>query len=82
MKLCYFLQLRVEYGAGFPNTKPTAAVFGDGDGSVNRRSLDFCQQWPQYQKQKFYHKVYPNVSHGELIKDQQVFEYILRVVTE
>ncbi|KAG1693156.1 Group XV phospholipase A2 [Nymphon striatum] len=73
---------RIEYGKGFPDTLPSAIIFGDGDGTVNRQSLELCKQWPLYQNEKFFHRTYPGVSHIELIKDQQIFDYILDVVRE
>ena len=33
------------YGDGFPNTQPTQLIYGDGDGIVNKASLEVCLRW-------------------------------------
>lgn len=46
-------------------------VHGDGDGTVNLRSLRGCLKWPNV-----YHVEYNEVDHMDILKQQSVLEYI------
>lgn len=50
----------------FPDGYPTF-VYGDGDGTVNKRSLEGCLHWVGQQKQKIYHQTFPKVSRSERV---------------
>ncbi|RZC35361.1 uncharacterized protein BDFB_006944 [Asbolus verrucosus] len=51
-------------------------INGDGDGTVNRRSLEGCLHWSRLQKQKVYYKQLPNVDHMQILRDQATLDYI------
>lgn len=51
-------------------------INGDGDGTVNRRSLEGCLKWETLQKQKVYSKAIPNVDHMKILSDKSVLDYI------
>ncbi|KAL1124391.1 hypothetical protein AAG570_001020, partial [Ranatra chinensis] len=71
---------RIVYGPGqFPDGKSTFVV-GDGDGTVNRRSLEACRIWNDHQKQKIYYENFVNMDHMDILKDDRSISYILRVI--
>lgn len=55
-------------------------VWGDGDGTVNIRSLYGCLRWQGKQKQKIYHKEFKNVGHLSMLDDKDVNNYIKTIV--
>lgn len=67
---------RIEYHrAGFPDIQPEV-VFGDGDGTVNLRSLRGCLQFRSGQTQPVYEKTLDNVEHMSILYDLAAIEYI------
>ncbi|XP_071449019.1 lysosomal phospholipase A and acyltransferase-like isoform X2 [Hetaerina americana] len=70
---------RLEYAAGkFPDGYPNL-IFGDGDGTVNKRSLEGCTKWSQIGKKKngrIYHQPIPGVSHMDILTDDRVLSYL------
>ncbi|KAL8570129.1 hypothetical protein ACOMHN_033808 [Nucella lapillus] len=63
----------------FPDSLPSFQQ-GDGDGSINLRSLQVCLQWGSQQRQPVYHRALFNVSHMHILSDSRAFEYIERVL--
>ncbi|XP_055933165.1 phospholipase A2 group XV-like isoform X1 [Argiope bruennichi] len=55
-------------------------ITGDGDGTVNIRSLEACKRWSGKQQQKVYSQPLPNVDHMGVLADQAVLQYIKKVV--
>lgn len=55
-------------------------IYGNGDGTVNARSLEWCLQWQDKQKQKIYHVPMYNVDHMGILSDSKVLDYIQKVV--
>ncbi|XP_035211136.1 phospholipase A2 group XV-like [Stegodyphus dumicola] len=55
-------------------------IYGDGDGTVNIRSLQACLQWQGKQKQKVHHAAIYNVDHLGILADDHTLEYIKNVV--
>ncbi|XP_033191455.1 lysosomal phospholipase A and acyltransferase [Bombus vancouverensis nearcticus] len=49
---------------------------GDGDGTVNLRSLEGCKYWQGKQKRKVYSQVFPGVNHMEILNNSSVLNYI------
>ena len=57
---------RLVYGEGqFPDWDPDI-LYGDGDGTVNRRSLEGCTRWAGQQTQMVHHHVFPGVDHMQV----------------
>lgn len=54
---------------------------GDGDGTVNRRSLEACKLWSGKQKQKVFPVPLPNIDHMMILADSQVIKYIVDVLS-
>ena len=55
----------------FPNTQPHVG-YGDGDGTVNRRSLEGCSKWSQRQSYDVTQKQYSSVNHNGMLSDENV----------
>lgn len=71
------LSYRYEKG-DFPDHQPS--VFkGEGDGTVNRHSLEACQVWAKQQSHKFYHASY-QTDHVGIVRDDSVLEFIKKLV--
>lgn len=70
----YFSRLFYKPGVFLDGT-PTL-VMGDGDGTVNRRSLEGCLHWQGQQKQKIYSKQLPKIDHMTILRDKQTTSYI------
>lgn len=60
---------------GYPQLIP-----GDGDGTVNLRSLEGCLHWEGKQKQKVYHQGFPGVDHMGILKNLNILKYIKMVL--
>lgn len=60
---------------GYPQLIP-----GDGDGTVNLRSLEGCLHWEGKQKQKVYHQGFPGVDHMGILKNSDILKYIKMVL--
>ncbi|XP_046822523.1 phospholipase A2 group XV-like isoform X1 [Vespa crabro] len=56
-------------------------ITGDGDGTVNLRSLEGCLHWQTKQKQKVYYQAFPGINHMTILKHAGVLEYIKSVLT-
>ena len=63
----------------FPNGNPVK-VEGDGDGTVNIRSLELCKQWSNKQNQPVITKSFKRLDHSQIIKDKEVVEYVQNIV--
>ena len=63
----------------FPASTPTLHK-GDGDGTVNIRSLLGCTRWEGQQKQAIHHHVFPKVDHIGILKQDETAEYVKNVV--
>ncbi|CAG9864368.1 unnamed protein product [Phyllotreta striolata] len=55
-------------------------LYGDGDGTVNRRSLEGCLQWRTLQKQKVFVQELPKVDHLQILHDKTMLKYITDVI--
>lgn len=53
---------------------------GDGDGTVNLRSLKGCLYWQTKQKQKIYHRGFPGVDHMDILRNLDILKYIKKVL--
>ncbi|XP_028049885.1 phospholipase A2 group XV isoform X2 [Monomorium pharaonis] len=51
-------------------------IVGDGDGTVNLKSLEACTHWQKSQKQKIYNKSFPGVDHTEILRNNDALAYI------
>ena len=56
-------------------------IFGDGDGTVNLRSLEACKHWQGNQKQKVYSQLFPGINHLGILRNPSVLSYIKTVLS-
>lgn len=67
---------KFKYGANkFPDSFPKTS-FGDGDGTVNIRSLKACERFINKQRQKVVVESFRFAEHIEIISDHRVIKYI------
>ncbi|XP_054164814.1 phospholipase A2 group XV-like [Oppia nitens] len=67
---------KLVYNKGkFPDSQPHI-VYGDGDGTVNLKSLEACKDWQNKQKQKVVYKAYSKSDHIIVMSDPRVISYI------
>lgn len=74
------LYCRLEYSTNTPTGIPKL-VSGDGDGTVNVRSLNACAHWNGLQKQKVTVQSFNGVDHMAILKDTNVVEYIMNALS-
>lgn len=55
-------------------------VYGDGDATVNRRSLEGCHHWRTLQKQKVFYEALPNVDHLAILRSNLTLQYVAELV--
>ena len=55
-------------------------VFGDGDGTVNMRSLLGCVRWMGKQLQLVRHQMFNGAEHMSILRDERIVDYISRFV--
>jgi len=53
----------------FPGSDPSVIVKGNGDGTVNWRSLVGCTRWEGKQKQMVHHHVFKGIDHLGILRD-------------
>lgn len=70
---------RLIYSKTTPTGKATI-LMGDGDGTVNVRSLSACTKWAIEQKQAVYVRSFPNRDHMAVLNDPAVLDYIASVL--
>lgn len=76
----YFYFSRMIYGAkSFPLKYPKLQ-YGNGDGTVNSKSLEACNYWSTMQKEKVFHQVFPNADHMTILRDERVMDYIAQLM--
>merc|ERR1719397_2493152 len=62
----------------FP-TEPSL-VKGDGDGTVNIRSLKGCLKWEGAQKQAVHHKVFKGINHVDMLRREEPTSYVVNII--
>jgi lysophospholipase-3 len=71
--------LRITYKSDDLTGSPDL-VTGNGDGSVNIRSLEACTSWRGLQKQPITTMEVPKAEHFEILGNQKVVKYVLDVM--
>lgn len=75
-----FVLIRLFYKPGISIDGYPQQIPGDGDGTVNLRSLEGCTHWTNKQKQKIYHQPFPGVNHMQILSNGSVLDYIRNVL--
>ena len=76
--LGFSTHLTAVYNEGFPNTQPTV-INGDGDNTVNKESLEVCNQWAN-SGYPFKRTIFPGVNHIDIINHGAVVQAIGKIV--
>jgi len=66
--------------AGFPDSAPRIEA-GDGDGTVNLRSLAVCAGWQSRLQSPLTVRQYDRVGHNDILYHQAVIDDLLRIAT-
>ncbi len=66
-------------GNQFPDSQPNV-IYGDGDGTVNIRSLLGYKRWYNNQNEKIFFKEFKGVDHLAILKNQDAIDYILNLI--
>uniref|UniRef100_A0A915CQL5 Group XV phospholipase A2 n=1 Tax=Ditylenchus dipsaci TaxID=166011 RepID=A0A915CQL5_9BILA len=66
----------------FPEYQPTTIVYGDGDGTVNIRSLETCKQWNESNNAGKSSQIYPlsKADHMGILRDQRTIDTLRSVL--
>ena len=64
----------------FPNGSPQV-INGDGDGTVNIRSLEYCQYWKGRQKQDVTYQKFNKVEHMQTVSNENVVTQVIQIIT-
>ena len=62
-------------GDQFPDSQP-ATINGNGDGTVNLKSLKGCERWIGRQRSTVVSRQFPSVNHDDMLKDDRVHALI------
>ncbi|XP_044289910.1 phosphatidylcholine-sterol acyltransferase isoform X2 [Varanus komodoensis] len=68
------------YDDGFPYEDPLDIVYGDGDDTVNRRSMELCAQWQSQQKEKVHVLELPGMDHLNMVFDNRTLTHINEIL--
>jgi len=64
----------------WPFPSEPSLVKGDGDGTVNIRSLKGCLRWEGAQKQAVHHKVFKGINHVDMLRRVEPTSYVVDVI--
>jgi len=53
---------------------------GNGDGTVNIRSLEMCKKWSDEQTKPVIAKSFMKLDHNHILKDPKVVEYVKGII--
>ena len=53
---------------------------GNGDGTVNIRSLEICKKWSSEQTKPVIAKSFMRLDHNHILKDPKVVEYVVSII--
>ena len=68
----------LDFGTEF-NSDPTI-IEGDGDGTVNKRSLMGCRYWRNSTNRLIYVREFPGIDHMGILDHSEVIDYVLNAV--
>jgi len=77
---CSIFLYRLYYKPGTTIEGYPQLIYGDGDGTVNIKSLDACIHWQKSQKQKIYSQSFSGVDHTNILRNHDILTYIKTVL--
>ncbi|XP_055600411.1 phospholipase A2 group XV-like [Uranotaenia lowii] len=69
----------LEWPSTYDMSGTPTLVYGEGDGTVNLRSLEACKHWIGQQKQPVYVREYPGNDHLGILADLKVLDDIVKI---
>ena len=69
------------YGDSFPDKPPSDLIYGNGDGTVNARSLQACSLWKDKQVFPVVMKSFSKVSHFDMVSDDNVLQELGKIMS-
>lgn len=76
----FVVYFRISYSENFPGEK-SRIEYGEGDGTVNIKSLQLCKYWQDLQEQRMVHKQLYKVSHSEIVSNKEVFKLLESILS-
>uniref|UniRef100_A0A182TIV3 Phosphatidylcholine-sterol acyltransferase n=1 Tax=Anopheles melas TaxID=34690 RepID=A0A182TIV3_9DIPT len=70
----------LDYQKSYDLSGTPVLKMGNGDGTVNSRSLEACLQWTTQQKQTIVAKEFPGADHMSILADVNVIENIVKLL--
>lgn len=71
---------RLQYKPGTWLDGTPSLIYGDGDGTVNIRSLEGCKHWQPLQKPKVFYQALPKTDHLEILRSNLSQQYIAELI--
>lgn len=68
----------LDFGTEF-NSDPTI-IEGDGDGTVNKRSLMGCRYWKNATNRLIHVREFPGIDHMQILDHSEIIDYVLNAV--
>ena len=80
---CLLHTFRIVYSSNFTANAKAKLLKGEGDGTVNMRSLAACTRWAREMsgRHKFQHYVFNNTEHLQILRDEVPTEYVKHLVS-
>ncbi|XP_052865995.1 phospholipase A2 group XV-like [Anopheles cruzii] len=70
----------LDYQKSYDLSGTPVLQMGDGDGTVNVRSLEAAKQWANQQRQPIHLKAFPGADHMSILADQAVIDAVIEVL--
>merc|ERR1740137_65413 len=64
----------------WPFPKSPSLIKGDGDGTVNTRSLEGCLKWRNKQSQPVHHQVFEKVNHLDMLRTEKPTQHVADII--
>ncbi|XP_053127105.1 phosphatidylcholine-sterol acyltransferase isoform X2 [Hemicordylus capensis] len=68
------------YDERFPYEDPVDIVYGDGDDTVSRRSMELCKRWHGQQRERVHVLELPGVDHLNMVFDNRTLHHINEIL--
>jgi lysophospholipase III len=56
-------------------------IYGDGDGTINKRSLEGCMHWMTHQNENISTKAIAYADHSSILGNAEAVKYIVNVLS-
>lgn len=70
------------YKSGFAKDNYPNIYYGDGDGTVNLKSLEGCKLWQGKQKQQIIHRLFPMGEHNGILQNPHLIRSVIEALEQ